>query len=138
MDAVSVKELHQTPAEVYTHRMQALQQLQITERRRARALGYTKLVLASLIAISALLLLRYFTLLIPLLAFVASFAVLAILHEKALRSLRYRARSITFLERGLALGLARVFYTSHLLHGSGHDGRDHILGRECGRLGAQV
>ena len=102
MDAVSVKELHQTPAEVYTHRMQALQELQVAERRRARALGYTKLVLASLIAISALLLLRYFTLLIPLLAFVASFAVLAILHEKALRSLRYRARSITFLERGLA------------------------------------
>ena len=102
MDAVSVKELHQTPAEVYTHRMQALQELQVTERRRARALGYTKLVLASLIAISALLLLRYFTLLIPLLAFVASFAVLAILHEKALRSLRYRARSITFFERGLA------------------------------------
>ena len=102
MDAVSVKELHQTPAEVYTHRMQALQELQVTERRRARALGYTKLFLASLIAISALLLLRYFTLLIPLLAFVASFAVLAILHEKALRSLRYRARSITFFERGLA------------------------------------
>ncbi|HEY1741556.1 MAG TPA: mismatch repair protein [Granulicella sp.] len=102
MDAVSVKELHQTPVEVYTHRMQALQELQLTERRRARALGYIKLVLACLIAIFALLLLRYFTLLIPLLAFVASFAVLAILHEKALRSLRYRARSINFFERGLA------------------------------------
>ena len=102
MDAVSVKELHQTPAEVYTHRMQALQELQGTERRRARTLGYIKLVLAVLIAISALLLLRYFTLLIPLLAFVASFAVLAVLHEKALRSLQYRARSISFFERGLA------------------------------------
>src|SRR5271163_2887292 len=102
MDAVSVKELHQTPVEVYTHRMQALHELQLTERRRARALGYTKLVLACLIAIFALLLLRYFTLLIPLLALVASFAVLAVLHEKALRLLGYRARSISFFERGMA------------------------------------
>ena len=102
MDAVSVKELRQTPADVYTHRMQALQHLQVTERRRARVLGYTKLVLAFLIAIFAMLLLRYFALLIPLLALIASFAVLAVLHERALRSLRYRARSISFFERGMA------------------------------------
>jgi hypothetical protein len=102
MASVSIGEQHQTPENVYTHRLQVLQHLQLTERRHAQALGYTKLVLVFVIAIIALLLLRYYVLLLPMLGLIAGFTIFAVLHERALRSLRYRARAIGFFERGMA------------------------------------
>jgi len=92
----------QTPAQVYTHRLAALTEIQSADQRREKRLGYAKLIVAALTLIAALAFLHYLKLLwylaLPALAFVA----LAILHENVLRQIRIRARAINFYHRGLA------------------------------------
>jgi hypothetical protein len=91
-----------SPVEMYSHRLEELHKLQTVEQRREKFLGYTKLVIAFLTAISAVLLIHDPTALNLLVVPIAVFVLLALLQEKLLRSLRYRARAITFYERGLA------------------------------------
>ena len=90
------------PAELYSHRLRELNLLQAGEQRRERLLGYAKLVVAALTLIAALLFLHYLRALEFLLVPVCAFLVLAVVQEKLIRRLRFRARAIAFYERGLA------------------------------------
>ena len=101
MDAEPVN-ANDGPAEVYSRRLRELLQAQAAEERRERLLGYSKLAVAAITLISTFILLRN-TAAIELLAVpVGLFAVLAVVHEKLIRSLRLRARNIRFYERGQA------------------------------------
>jgi len=91
-----------SPAEVYSRRLQELELTQGAERRRERSLGLAKLALAAITLVSAVLLLGHTALIELLLVPAGVFVLLAVLHEKLIRSLRLRARSIQFYERGLA------------------------------------
>jgi hypothetical protein len=87
---------------VYSRRLQELELTQGAERRRERSLGLAKLALAAITLVSAVLLLGHTALIELLLVPAGVFVLLAVLHEKLIRSLRLRARSIQFYERGLA------------------------------------
>ena len=101
MDAEPVKPGN-GPAEVYSHRLRELLQVQAAEERRERFLGYSKLVVAAVTMISTFVLLRHTAAIELLPAPVGLFVVLAVMHEKLIRSLRLRARNIRFYERGVA------------------------------------
>ena len=90
------------PAEVYARRLHELNLVQAAERRRERALGYAKLAVAAVTLVSALLLLHFLRALEFLVVPVVVFLVLAVLQEKAIRRLRFRARAILFYQRGQA------------------------------------
>jgi hypothetical protein len=88
--------------ELYTKELRNLGQLQASQQRRERLLGYSKLLIAAATLVAALFLPHHtvaFALLAPP---VAAFIVLAVLQEKLLASIRYRTRAISFYERGLA------------------------------------
>jgi hypothetical protein len=103
MNASTANSGGDSPAEVYSLRLQELNRTQATELRREKQFGFAKLALAALTVLSGSLLLRYNTSAIEyLLAPVGVFVVLAVAHEKLLRSIRLRARAIEFYERGLA------------------------------------
>jgi hypothetical protein len=91
-----------TPAEVYSHRLQELNQAQSTEAQREKRLGFAKLAVAAITLVCGVLLLRRPAMIEFVLAPVALFIVLAVLQEKLIRSLRLRTRAIRFYERGLA------------------------------------
>jgi hypothetical protein len=90
------------PVEVYRRRLAELNRLQAAEKRRERQLGYSKLAVAALTLICAVLFLHYLKALEFLAAPIIVFMVLAVLQEKQIRRLRIRAREIGFFERGLA------------------------------------
>jgi len=90
------------PAEAYTSRLRELNAEQAAESRRERLLGYSKLALAAVALIAALLYLHFLRHLEILLAALIAFLVLAVLHEKLLARLRIRARAMGFYERGMA------------------------------------
>ncbi|HXR40448.1 MAG TPA: hypothetical protein VN776_15210 [Terracidiphilus sp.] len=102
MDAGETNSSGAAPAEVYARRLHELNVVQAAERRREKALGYTKLVVAAVTLIAALLFLHYLKALEFLLLPVAAFLFLAVLQENLIRRLRFRARAITFYQRGLA------------------------------------
>jgi hypothetical protein len=102
MDASETMRSSTRPAAVYSERLEALERAQSQERRREKLLGYAKLALAAITIVAAALLLRHLRAIELLLVPVAGFIVLAVLHENVLRSIRMRARSINFYERGLA------------------------------------
>jgi hypothetical protein len=91
-----------SPATVYAERLTQLNQLQAAEKHRERLFGYSKLATAAVTLLAALPLIRNVSVLLYLLAPIAVFVVLAVLQEKLLVSIRYRARAILFYERGLA------------------------------------
>jgi hypothetical protein len=90
------------PAEIYSHRLQELNRAHTAEQRREKRLGYAKLAVAGLTLICAALLIHNQAAIELLLAPVGVFIVLAVLHEKVIRSLRVRARFIVFYESGFA------------------------------------
>jgi hypothetical protein len=103
MNAGTAKPGGDSPAEVYSLRLQELNQTQTTEMQREKLFAFTKLALAALTVLSGIFLLRYYTSAIEfLLAPVGVFIALAVAHEKLIRSIRLRARAIEFYERGLA------------------------------------
>lgn len=90
------------PAEFYTNRLKELEDLQAADRKQETRLGYAKVVVA-FVTISGAVALLNFTSVLWLLALPAlSFVCLAILHDKRIQAIRFRARSIEFFERGLA------------------------------------
>jgi hypothetical protein len=93
---------HDHPDKEYSHRLQELSLLQAAEQRREKLLGYAKLLIAALTLIAALLFLHYLKALEFLLVPVLAFLVLAVIQEKLIRQLRFRARAIGFYERGMA------------------------------------
>jgi hypothetical protein len=101
MDAEPVKPGN-GPAELYSRRLRELLQAQEADERRERLLGYSKLAVAAITLISTFVLLRHTAAIEWLPAPVGLFIVLAVMHEKVIRSLRLRARNIRFYERGLA------------------------------------
>jgi len=102
MDAGPAKSGEDSPAEVYSHCLEKLRQVQTQERRREKLLGYAKLAVAALTLICALLFLHYLRALEFLLAPVGIFLLLAVLQEKLILRLRFRERKRTFYMRGLA------------------------------------
>ena len=102
MDPEESMKREDAPAQVYARRLQELDTMQTAEQRREAWLGYTKLAIAAATLICAVLFLHYLRALEFLLAPVCAFLALAVLQEKTIRSLRYRARAIAFYERGLA------------------------------------
>jgi hypothetical protein len=90
------------PAELYAAEMNSLSGLQASQQRRERLLGYSKLLIAVATLVAAVFLPRHALAFALLAAPVAAFLVLAVLQEKLLASIRYRARAIAFYERGLA------------------------------------
>jgi MutS-like protein len=92
----------ENPAEVYARRLRELNQDQSAEQRREALLGYTKLVVAVLTLICAVLFLHYPRAIEMLALPVFGFLVLAVLQEVLIRRIRFRARAIVFYERGLA------------------------------------
>ncbi len=102
MEAGKTKSGKGTPAEVYASRLNELNLAQAAERRRERALGYAKLAVAAVTLVLALLLLHFLRALEFLVVPVVVFLVLAVMQEKLIRRLRYRARAILFYQRGLA------------------------------------
>src|SRR5271165_6962302 len=102
MDAGKAIKGADTPSQVYAQRLRELNLLQAAEQRREAWLGYSKLTVAAVTLICAVLFLHYLRAFEFLLLPVCAFMVLAVLHEKAIRSLRHRSRAITFYERGLA------------------------------------
>ena len=87
---------------MYGDALNRLGVIQRTEQRRERLLGYSKLLIAVLTLAAAAVFRSHPILLASLLAPVAAFIILAVLQEKLLASIRYRARAISFYERGLA------------------------------------
>ena len=102
MDAGSAQRGGDQPADVYSQRLQELNQAQAEEGRREKLLGLAKLALAACTLFCALLLLRHTAAIELLLVPAAAFVLLAVMQEKLIRRLRQRARSIQFYERGLA------------------------------------
>jgi hypothetical protein len=102
MDPGSAGHGDDSPKEVYFRRWQELVKAQAAEARQGRVLGYAKLALAACTVIAAVMLLGHTELIEFLLAPVAIFIFLAVLHEKLIRRMGLRARAIRFYERGLA------------------------------------
>jgi len=92
----------ENPTEYYSHRLQELSQAQAKDQGREKLLGLVKLALAAITLLSALFLLRHPAAIELLLVPVGLFLLLAVMHEKLIRSLRLRTRSIQFYERGRA------------------------------------
>jgi hypothetical protein len=95
-------EAGEPPAEVYARRLLQLKLLQATDQSRERRLGYAKLVIAATTLVAACLFLHYLTGLEALPLLIGIFLVLAVLQEKKIHRIRFRARAIDFFERGLA------------------------------------
>jgi hypothetical protein len=102
MDRSSAKLSGDSPAEVYSHRLQELFRVQNAQQRQEKLLGLSKLAVAASTLIAAVVLLRHLAAIEFLLAPVVLFVLLAVLQEKLIRQLRVRARAIQFYERGLA------------------------------------
>jgi hypothetical protein len=82
--------------------MQELEREQRVEQRREKRLGVTKLAVAALTLIAAVVLLRYTSFVEFIAMPIIAFIVLAVMQEKLIRRLRIRSRSILFYQRGLA------------------------------------
>jgi hypothetical protein len=92
----------ETPADVYARRLRELNLLQSADQRREKLLGYSKLAVAAVALVCALLFLLYLKAIAFLAVPVAVFLVLAVLHDNLLRKMRLRGRAIAFYERGRA------------------------------------
>ncbi len=91
----------ESPSGVYSRRLSQLQHIRAQEEHRHRLFGLAKLILGIIIVAAAFVLLRY-TQAIALIFFpIVFYVVLALLHDKVLRSLRIHARLIDFYQRGL-------------------------------------
>lgn len=89
-------------ADEYSLHIEALERAQARARGRSRAYGVSKLILAALTVVAAGFLLRRASELPILIAPVAAFVVLAVLHEKVLQEMRVRGRALRFYENGVA------------------------------------
>ena len=100
---------HQAPAAVYTRRLQELEREQRAEQRREKRLGFSKLAVAGLTLIAAIVLLRYSAFLEFLALPIVVFIVLAVLQEKLIRRIRNRSRSsaCSFLSRNISACILR-------------------------------
>ncbi|MGO9336515.1 MAG: MutS-related protein [Terracidiphilus sp.] len=102
MDAGEAHTSEETPGELYARRLRELNCARSLEQRREKLLGFAKLAVAAVTLIAAVVFLHYTKALEFLLLPVAGFLVLAVLQENLIRKLRYRARTISFYERGQA------------------------------------
>src|SRR5579871_1069712 len=91
----------ESPSGVYSRRLSQLQHIRAQEEHCHRLFGLAKLILGIIIVAAAFVLLRY-TQAIALIFFpIVFYVVLALLHDKVLRSLRIHGRLIDFYQRGL-------------------------------------
>src|SRR6516225_8831236 len=86
----------------YEFQLRTLEGLQTAAAGRGRLYGIGKLAIAVLTLIAAGFLIHHLSGLLVLIAPIAGFLVLAVLHERTLEESRYRARAIRFYEDGLA------------------------------------
>jgi hypothetical protein len=92
----------ETPVTVYSTRSEHLQRAQASDRKQELRLGYFKFALLLAIILIAAVFFRHMAVLQALLLPAAAFILLAVLHERKLRSMRMRERIISFYDRGLA------------------------------------
>jgi hypothetical protein len=90
------------PKDIYEQKLAVLRTAQMTEQRRERRIGYIKLLLAAAALCLSPLLVRHVGGIIALCSAALVFVALLIRQEKLLESIRVRARSMRFYERGLA------------------------------------
>jgi hypothetical protein len=90
------------PSEVYEQRLQELNRLQASERRRERTLGYAKLFVVVITLIAGVTFLHIPQALEVLVLPVGGLIFLAVWQEKLIRRIRFRARAVDFYVRGLA------------------------------------
>jgi MutS domain V len=91
----------ESPADLYARRLRELQRARAAEEHRHKLYGVAKLILGVITLIAAFALLRYTKAIALIFIPVAVYIVLAILHDKLLRSLRTHTRAIDFYQRGL-------------------------------------
>lgn len=91
-----------TPSGVYSRQLNHLRQAQISDHKRERLLGYSKVLLAISAFIAAVVFMHHPVILESMFALLAIIVPLAVLHERLLRSMRLRDRAIRFYECGLA------------------------------------
>ena len=96
------KQNDSSPAQIYSGRLKELNQLRAAERKRERLLGYGKVAIILPTFIAAVLCIHRPMVLECLLAPAGLFVLLAVLHDKAIRSLSFRERTIRFYERGMS------------------------------------
>src|SRR3569833_1050220 len=90
------------PQELYSRRLEQLRSTQRQDEIAEKRLAYAKLAVASIIVVSALVLLYYSKFLWLLLLPAAIFLYLTLKHEMRLQQIRERDRSINFYQRGIA------------------------------------
>lgn len=90
------------PVDLYTHRLRELNEIKAAALRREKTLGIAKVILAGLTVLLAFWLMRHTSLIELIAAPILLYIVLAVFHEKLLRSIRHHSRAIEFYERGLA------------------------------------
>ncbi|MBT9329693.1 MutS-related protein [Paracidobacterium acidisoli] len=91
-----------SPADIYSRKLEVLRAKQNAGQRREKQFGFAKLATGCVFILMAALFMRRPAALTLLLIPVAIFVVLAVFHERLLRSLRSRARTIAYYEHGLA------------------------------------
>jgi hypothetical protein len=102
MDVNLARDGGKSAATEYADQLKKLNDLQVSEQRREKLLGYAKLALAAATLFAAALLTRHIAAMIFLLVPVAGFVALAAMQERLLNSITYRRRAIHFYDRGLA------------------------------------
>ena len=89
------------PVDLYTQRLRELNEIKAAALRREKILGIAKVILAGLTVLFAFWLMRHTRLIELIAAPIVLYIVLAVFHEKLLRSIRLHSRAIEFYERGL-------------------------------------
>jgi hypothetical protein len=89
------------PSDVYSRRMRDLESTLAAEQQRHRLFGFAKLAVAAIAFLAAIFLLRHTQRIALLLIPIALYILLAILHDKLIRSIRTHTRAIDFCRRGL-------------------------------------
>jgi hypothetical protein len=102
MSAEGTTDQQVNPASLYSERLKQLQLEQAADQNHERQLGYAKVAVASIVLLSAIVLLYYTRLLWLLLLPIIAFVCLAVIHEKRLQKIRKRQRSIVFYQHGIA------------------------------------
>lgn len=90
------------PGPLYAERLKQLQSEQAADEKRERGLGYAKVAVAAIVLLSAIILLYYTKLIWILLLPAGVFVWLAVLHDRKLRQIRQRQRSMMFFQRGIS------------------------------------
>ncbi len=124
---------NESPFDLYSRRLGELKEICSEEERRHRLFGLAKLILGIIIVGAAFILLRYTQAIALIFLLIVVYVVLALLHDKLLRSLRIHARLIEFYQRGL--GRLEDRWAGHSEDGSRFLDPEHPYARDLDLFG---